>query len=228
MLCPRLDELGRLIGDPSRTTMLVALMDGRAWTGRELAETAHVAPSTASEHLQRLVDGGLLRVVPQGRHRYYRIASSDVAHALETLMLLAPQPSQPSVVPNRIDRELRRARTCYDHLAGELGVALADALTRRGAVILAPESGVLTRAGATFFAELGIRPDGEPSRRPLCRPCVDWTERRFHLGGRLGVALARHAFDRRWLRRNDRSRAVSVTDAGVVALRELFDIVWDR
>jgi len=226
MAAPRIDAVARLVGDPSRAMMLDALMDGRAWTGRELARVAHVTPATASEHLQRLVKGALLSVVPQGRHRYYRIASPDVAHALEALMFLAPQMPAPRARWSAIDLELRRARTCYDHLAGELGVALADALVRRGAIAFGPNGGTLTPAGAAAFDDLEIAIDAGDPRRLLCRPCVDWSERRFHLAGRAGAALARHAFDRGWLRRKDATRAVVVTELGIAALRDAFDIAW--
>jgi DNA-binding transcriptional ArsR family regulator len=226
MAAPYIDEVARLVGDPSRATMLVTLMDGRAWTGSELARAAHVTPSTASEHLQRLVNGALLSVVPQGRNRYYRIASPDVAHALESLMSLATRTPTRSDVSGSIDLELRRARTCYDHLAGELGVALTEALIARGAITFGPSAGQLTAEGATIFGALEIELDRGNSRRVLCRPCLDWTERRFHLAGGMGVALARHAFNRGWLARKDKSRVVVVTECGVAALQDAFGIEW--
>jgi DNA-binding transcriptional ArsR family regulator len=227
MTVPRIDEVGRLVGDPSRATMLDALMDGRAWTGRELARIAHVAPSTASEHLQRLVSGALLTVVAQGRHRYYQIASPTVAHALEALAFLAPPAPIRHETPSRIDAEMRRARTCYDHFAGELGVALADALVRHGAIALGPNGATVTERGSAFFAESGIAFESGNPGRPLCRPCLDWSERRSHLAGRVGAALARHAFEHDWVRRKDGTRAVDLTAAGMAALRDVFGVAWN-
>ena len=226
MAAPRIDDVARLVGDPSRATMLDALMDGRAWTGRELARAAHVTPSTASEHLARLVNGALLCVVPQGRRRYYRIASADVAHALEALMVLVPQTARTRVAHSVGEVQLRRARTCYDHLAGELGVAVAQALVRVGALRLDADGAALTPHGADLFAELGIDLVARNPGRALCRPCLDWSERRFHLAGRAGAALASHAFERGWIGRADSTRAVVVSAAGITALREAFALEW--
>jgi hypothetical protein len=181
--------------------MLDVLMDGRAWTGRELARAAHVTPSTASEHLQRLVNGDLLSVVQQGRFRYYRIASPEVAYALEALMVLVPRDATATPKRAAIDPILRRGRTCYDHLAGELGVALTEALIRRGAIVFGSDGGTLTPEGVEFFERLEIAIEPGNARRPLCRACMDWSERRLHLAGRAGAALARHALEQGWVHR---------------------------
>ena len=226
MAAPRIDDVARLVGDSSRATMLDALMDGRAWTGRELARVAHVTPSTASEHLARLVKGALLSVVPQGRRRYYRIASSDVAHALEALMVLAPPTARTCVAHSAEERRLRRGRTCYDHLAGELGVGLTQALIRSGALRLDVDGAALTPPGAALFERLAIDLGARNPRRALCRPCLDWSERRFHLAGRAGAALANHAFERGWIRRDGATRAVAVSAAGIVAFRDAFGLEW--
>jgi hypothetical protein len=204
--------------------MLNVLMDGRAWTGRELAHAAHVTPSTASEHLQRLITGNLLSAVQQGRFRYYRIATAEVAQMLEALMILAPREAAPAPKRPGIDPALRRGRMCYDHLAGELGVTLTEALVRRGALLLGPDGSTLTPDGATFFERFQIEIEPANARRLLCRPCLDRSERRFHLAGRAGAALARHAIGWGWVRRKQGTRAVIVTAVGATALHELFDI----
>jgi DNA-binding transcriptional ArsR family regulator len=204
--------------------MLDVLMDGRAWTGRELARAAHVTPSTASEHLQRLVSGELVSVVQQGRFRYYRIASPEVAYALEALMVLVPHDRTATPKRAAIEPALRRGRTCYDHLAGELGVALTEALIRRGAIEFGPAGGTLTATGAELFQRLEIAIEPGNARRPLCRPCMDWSERRLHLAGRAGAALAQHALARGWIQRQKGSRAVVITEIGTTALREQLDV----
>jgi DNA-binding transcriptional ArsR family regulator len=222
---PRLDEIGRLVGDPSRAEILAALMDGRAWTGRELAHFAHVSPSTASSHLQRLVRGELLSVLAQGRNRYYRIASPHVASALESLMALAPAraPRHPS--ERRIANDMAAARFCYDHLAGKLGVSLTDALLADGAIAFTEGTGTLTDSGVALFGKLGISLEAtHRGRRPICRPCLDWSERRPHLAGVAGSALGHAALERDWVERKRNSRALSVTRRGVAALKDLFGI----
>jgi DNA-binding transcriptional ArsR family regulator len=219
-----LDEIGRLVGDPSRATLLEALMDGRAWTGRELAYFAHVSASTASSHLQRLVSGHLLTVLAQGRSRYYRIASPYIANALESLMALAPAraPRHPS--ERRVARDLAAARFCYDHLAGRLGVQLTDVLVARGAIVFSDAAGTLTDDGATLFRRLEIKLAEGRGRRVVCRPCLDWSERRPHVAGLAGSALGDAALERGWVERKRNSRALTVTPRGANALKELFDI----
>src|SRR5262249_31287235 len=180
-----------LVGDPARAGMLHALMDGRALTASELARVAGVTAQTASGHLARMTEIGLLRVEKQGRHRYHRLASPAVAHMMESIMQVASdlEPVRPRLSVGPRDAALRAARTCYDHLAGRLGVALADAMTERGYVELGTDGGVVTDAGLAFLERIGIDADalsahrGKRGARIMCRPCLDWSERRAHLAG---------------------------------------------
>jgi DNA-binding transcriptional ArsR family regulator len=230
-------EIAAAVGDPARATMLHALMDGRALTAGELARTASITPQTASGHLSRMTRLGLLRVERQGKHRYHRLASAAVAQMLESLMQVAMQvlpPGKPVSVGPR-EAALRTARTCYDHLAGRLGVALADSLQGLGHVAIGEETADLTPQGLAFLADLGLDPDRLAPRssaragRILCRPCLDWSERRPHLAGLVGAALCGHALAAGWIRRMPESRAVLVTPAGARIFRERFRLPagWD-
>src|SRR5688500_9138377 len=204
-----LAETAALVGDPARASMLMTLMDGRALTASELARAAGITPQTASGHLARLCTAGLLSIQRQGRHHYHRLASPAVAHMLETIMDVAQDnaaaPARRPVVTGPRDRAMRAARTCYDHLAGQLGVRLADCLSERGHVELSPEGGAVTPTGLALFSEFGLdlRAEGKPGTRVFCRPCLDWSERRLHIGGTLGAALAVRCFALNWLRRHD-------------------------
>ncbi|GGV68294.1 transcriptional regulator [Streptomyces massasporeus] len=220
-----LARLAALFADETRAACLLALLDGRAWTASELARHAGVAASTLSEHLGRLVAGGLLAEERQGRHRYVRLADTRVAQLVEDL---AAQVSPGAAVRPRNLREssagsaMARGRTCYDHLAGRLGIAVTDALTARG--LLEQETGfALTDAGLAWFASAGIGLERR-GRRPLARACLDWTERRPHLAGVAGAALCRHALDTGWCVRIGSERAVKVTAAGERALWDLLGV----
>jgi DNA-binding transcriptional ArsR family regulator len=215
-----------LIGDPTRATFLTALADGTALPASELAERAGVSASTASVQLAKLVEGGLLEVERSGRHRYYRLADSGIAAAIESLAVIAPHRPARSLREGRRGSELQAARTCYDHLAGALGVALFDALQRRR--LLTPEL-ELTPRGAEQFGELGIDVDGlTRGRRPLTRLCLDWTERRHHLAGALGAALTSRFLELGWIEPRPESRAVRVTDTGRSALARELAVQVDR
>jgi DNA-binding transcriptional ArsR family regulator len=221
---PDIALIGSLVGDPARANMLASLMTGRALTATELAQVAGVMPQTASTHLAKLVDGGLLATEKQGRHRYFRLADADVGHALETLMGLAARVGHMRVRTGPRDPAMRHARVCYDHLAGDLGVRLFDRLQARrliggDAAGLAP-----TRAGIRFFADFGIAMDGlRERRRPLCKACLDWSERRHHLGGSLGAAVLQRLFDLKWAKREDASRAVRFSPRGADAFAALLN-----
>lgn len=207
----RLAATAALLGDPARANMLAALMDGRALTAKELAFSAHVSPQTASGHLGKLTDAGLLALQVQGRHRYFRLASPLVGQMLEQIMAVAG-PEPPRHTAWRGGDALRTARTCYDHLAGRLGVALADSLIDRGHVTLSADGGEVTGSGRDFLREFGAEPsDG---RRVFCRPCLDWSERRPHIAGRLGAALAERCFSLGWIQRRRDGRALTITPAG--------------
>jgi len=209
--------LGSIVGDPSRASMLGALMGGMALTAQELAHEAGIAPSTASSHLGLLVDRGLLAVVNQGRHRYYRIADGDVAELLEGMMTYRP----PGRRPGPSDPALRRARTCYDHIAGALGVRLFASLIEQGRLTLLADGIALSESGGAFLRALGGAPASEA--RPACRACLDWSERRSHLGGRAGTALLALFLERGWVRRGP-GRALAVTPPGTIAIDRHFPV----
>jgi DNA-binding transcriptional ArsR family regulator len=227
-----LAELAALVGDPARANMLIALMEGRALTATELAHVAGVTPQTASGHLARLSAAGLLGIEKQGRHRYHRLASRDIARMLEGMMNIAASITAPRgkrVVVGPRDQALRAARTCYDHLAGRLGVAIADTMAADGRIELGPEGGVVTEDGLRFLRSLGIDGPTEAaassgSRRPFCRPCLDWSERRPHLAGIVGRAICAFAFERGWVRRINGTRALAITPPGTIGFRETFRI----
>lgn len=221
-------EVATVAGDPARAGMLHALMDGRALTATELARVAGITPQTASGHLARLTVAGLLAVEKQGRHRYHRLASPAVARMLESIMQVAAdaelQRSKTFVGPR--DAALRAGRTCYDHLAGRLGVALADAMVTRGQIELDADAGIVTDAGVALLDRLGIDLDTRTKRkgRMLCRPCLDWSERRPHLAGAVGAALCSHCLTAGWIKRGNGTRAVTVTVMGQRKFREIFGI----
>jgi len=219
--------------------MLAALMDGRALTAGELARVAGVTPQTASGHLARLTDAGLLVMERQGRHRYHRLASPTVAGMVESLMSVAAdldsrreaQSRRPETGPR--DAALRYARTCYDHLAGRLAVTLADRMVEHGQLELSGDGGVLTAEGAAFLQHLGMDIDVARARaskrgtaRTFCRPCLDWSERRPHIAGAIGAALCEHCIAENWIRRAAGTRAVTVTPAGRLALGKAFKLTW--
>ncbi|WP_247324696.1 helix-turn-helix domain-containing protein [Bradyrhizobium sp. 21] len=206
--------------------MLAALMGGQALTASELASRARISRSTASGHLGRLVDARLLAVTQKRRNRYYRIASPLVARMLEGIKAVAaievPQRHQPRSIA---DDQLRFARTCYDHLAGYLGVAIADALVAKAHVVLTDDGGEVTASGTHFLSAFGVvLVPKSGSRRIFCRPCLDWSERRFHVAGHVGAEIQRCCLERGWLRRDRDTRIVHVTPAGQIGLRRTFGI----
>ena len=212
-----------LVADPSRARMLVALMDGRARTAKELAYGAGVTPQTASSHLAKLLAARLLAVERQSRHRYYRLAAPAVGQTVEALMAVSPPRAQ-AAAPRRatagpLDR-LRLARTCYDHLAGRLGVAVTDALVRRRLVQAVGRDYRVTAAGARALGRLGVDVERtRRERRAFARQCLDWSERRMHLAGALGAALARRCLDLGWVTRVEDGRALVLTTTGRRGLR---------
>jgi DNA-binding transcriptional ArsR family regulator len=225
--------IANLIGEPARAAMLLQLMSGRALPAGELARAANVSPQTASGHLGKLVEGGLLAVEAQGRHRYYRLAGTDVADAIESLMALGPRSQERMRESNVRPAEgtLAYARTCYAHLAGWLGVRVTEALEQKG--LLLPAQGkafAVSDAGRGWFGELGIDVPAtrEGSEAKVARRCLDWTERRPHLSGTLGVALARSLAELGWIAPIRNSRALRVTVRGKQELWKLLRLPLRR
>jgi len=208
-----------LLGDPARARIAQALHDGRALPAGELARRAGVSASTASEHLARLVEGGLLAVERTGRHRYFRLAGSEVAHAIEALAAIAPPAPVRSLREASIGDALAEARTCYDHLAGKLGVQITNALLERGALIDVADGFAPGEDIDAALATLGV--EDLSARRPFALRCIDWSERRPHVAGALGAAICERAFEAGWIERLPTSRAVRVTAAGRRAFASL-------
>ncbi|MGZ5180646.1 MAG: ArsR/SmtB family transcription factor [Ramlibacter sp.] len=223
-------RVAALVGEPARTGMLLALMDGRALTAHELAAAGHVTPATASRHLALLVEADLLRVEQQGRHRYHRLASGDVARVLEGIMQLAAQsvPAPQRIATGPRDAGMRLARTCYDHLAGGIAVAIAQRLVDDGAVVIEDDTATVTDRAGAVLEGLGLRSEivhaQGAGKRPPCRPCLDWGERRMHLAGRLGALLCTHCLQMGWLLQQPGTRALQVTPRGAAALRDWLGI----
>jgi DNA-binding transcriptional ArsR family regulator len=215
----------KCLANPARSLMVGRLLDGKALTASELARVAGVQPSTASEHLAQLAAGGLVTAISQGRHRYYSIASAEIAESLEALARICPRTAVRSLTASSEASQLTFARTCYDHLAGKLGVTILDALLARG--WLAPAHGGLasTPEGVTGFSQLGLQVDSvRHPRRPFARTCLDWTERRPHLAGTLGAGMATALLDRNWVERKSRQRALRLTQAGRDGLDRLLGV----
>jgi DNA-binding transcriptional ArsR family regulator len=222
---PDLAIVATLIGGPARAAMLAAVLGGQALPAGELAACARISPQTASSHLAKLVAGGLLRVTTAGRHRYYQLQSPEVGAALEALAAIAPQARVRSLRESEAARALRFARTCYDHLAGVVGVALTQGLLDQGVLTLDTHSYHVTPAGTSWFAQWGIDLDQlRRARRSLAKPCLDWSERHYHLAGALGTALAHNLFERGWLVRLTGSRAVRLTEQGRSGLRQALNV----
>ena len=215
-----------LVGDPARANMLTALLSGRALTASELSQEAGITPQTASSHLSKLEAGGLIEQEKQGRHRYYRLADPDVGGVLEGLAALAARAGHMRVRTGPKDPALRRARVCYDHLAGDLGVQMLDSLRRQKLVRQHKQEIELTAEGQRFLdstLQIGADALAHP-RRPVCKACLDWSERRHHLAGTLGAALLQRFTELKWAARDPtpRSRVVQFTRQGEKRFAALF------
>lgn len=221
---PDIALVASLLGDPARANMLTALLGGQALTAGELAREAGVAPQTASGHLSRLEKGGIVTVRRQGRHAYFALSGEDVAAVLEALMGLAARTGHARARAGPKEPALRRARVCYDHLAGDMGVAMLDSLITAGR-IAGEDDLVLTTAGQAFLAGMGIDPGAlAGGRRPLCRRCLDWSVRRSHLAGSVGAALLARIYALGWAKRVEGSRIVAFTPSGLKAFEAAFKV----
>jgi DNA-binding transcriptional ArsR family regulator len=219
---PSIAPIAALAGDPARANMLAALTSGKALTAGELANVAGITAQTASSHLAKLEEGGLIAGVRQGRHRYFRLAGPDVANMLETMMGVAERAGHTRTRTGPKAPEMRKARVCYDHLAGEMAVAMFDNLMD-ARLIAGTETLRLTKRGEEFARDFGIDLDAlSRERRPLCKSCLDWSQRRSHLAGSLGAAMLERFFALKWARRDRTSRAVHFSPEGERAFLRLF------
>ncbi|QQE79805.1 helix-turn-helix transcriptional regulator [Alicyclobacillus sp. SO9] len=222
---PNIVAVASLIGDPSRAAMLMNLLGGKALPASELARAARIKPQTASSHLSKLVNGGLLVQESYGRHRYYRLANAEAAEALETLNAIAPEKPIQSLRESYEAKALHFARTCYDHVAGELGVALTDKMLELGLVVEVGKDFQVTARGADRIEAFGIDlKEVKKTRRHFARRCLDWSERRHHMAGALGAAIANRMFELGWIARVPAGRALRVTDEGYAGLESELEI----
>ncbi|MFL5295254.1 MAG: ArsR/SmtB family transcription factor [Phenylobacterium sp.] len=222
---PDIATIASLLGDPARANMLTALCAGQALTAGELAREGGVTAQTASSHLAKLSAGGLVEGRKQGRHTYYALTGPDVAGVIEALSGLAARTGHSRIRPGPKEPALRRARVCYDHLAGDLGVGMLDRLTTRGLIVGSGESLVLTADGEAFMTALGLDvPALSALRRPLCKGCLDWSVRRSHLAGALGAALLERFYALGWAAREPGTRVVAFSPRGLEAFRQIFGV----
>ncbi|WP_291729114.1 helix-turn-helix transcriptional regulator [Leisingera sp. F5] len=221
MITPRFDILGQAISDASRTQMLCELMEGRAYTNKELAAAAGVTPQTASAHLRLLQDAGLVVAEKRGRCVYHRLAGPEVAHALEQLAAIAPADSLHRAQQRKAG-DLAQVRSCYDHLAGPLAVAMTRALLDRG--MLREEHGAFRAVPAGEWLKLGVILPEKPGRQPFARPCLDWTERKLHVAGPVGRLILDHALDSGWVKRHRHKRGLVLTTPGARALEQILGL----
>ena len=220
---PNSSRIAALLGDPARADALTALLADRALTATELAAIAGVTKQTMSAHLSKLLDAALIDVDQQGRHRYFRLANEDVARLLESLMGVAFRTGAVRLVSSPREPALRKARVCYDHLAGELGVAAYESLLHQHVVQVSREGLRITDSGTDWFARIGVDTvEVARQRRTFCRACLDWSERRHHLAGALGAALLSRFYDLRWASPDKNSRAIRFTPSGELKFRALF------
>lgn len=222
-------EIGALVGDPARANMLEALLDRRALTARELALRAGIAPQTASGHLAKMITAGLITMEQHGRHHYHSLASSEIARMLEGLQQVAStqniKHAGRTMRTGPRDAAMRVARGCYDHMAGHLAVSLSDAMLGRGQIEFEGDGGSVTDSGKLFLDRFGIDLAAtRHSKRVFCRPCLDWSERRYHLAGAVGAALLHRTLELKWVKRQDNTRALAITRAGQEGFRKTFGI----
>ncbi|WP_425590375.1 ArsR/SmtB family transcription factor [Fictibacillus enclensis] len=218
-------EIASIVSESSRAAMLTALMDGRFHTASELAYRAGIKPQTASFHLSKMQEAGVIALEKQGRHRYYGILNEEVAKVMESLLFIAPPVKIKSLKQSSQDKAIRYARTCYDHLAGNVGVQLTDALLKAGFLEEEKENFIVPEEGVRFFGEMGIDLERiRKKRRSFSFRCLDWSERRHHLAGSLGNALLERFLQLGWMQRVPQNRAVKITEAGITGLKRTFGI----
>lgn len=228
-MLPNIGKVAALIGDPVRSKMLFSLLDGRELSASELASSGAASPQAASAHLAKLVDGGLLCARSAGRRRFFRLASSQVADAIEALASIAPVAPINSLTQHTAMQRLREARSCYDHLAGRLGVGVTEALLQHRVIRPHENQYRVTASGEEFFTELGIDLGAvREHRRHFARPCLDWTERRHHLAGALGASLLDTFIRNKWVLRNPRDRSLRISNDGHEQLTRLFDLHFQQ